>query len=789
VPGPPSAPLHPGLDAPEASSDARQPASTGGAVLAVGVCWSAGIALGVQAGLTPLVLVLAMAATLAATMLARAGLGRLAALGLLALLLGQLRLALAAGPPIPDPLADRPGLQIVTGRVLDAPIPRGGRMEVAIEVEAVAAAPLAPSLAPGPPTSLDGPRPQVLVRAPSLRVNAGDRIEARGRLSRPRSRPGWPLADLLARRGIFWVIDTGGARLLEPGGASVWRFLDALRGYVATTTRNALPEPHASLVAGIVFGARVGLPPELKAAMSATGTSHLTAVSGANVAMVAGAATLLAGRFLGRLPAALVATVLVWLYTVLVGAPPSALRAAWMATVVLLARGAGREADSTGGLVLATALLLGWEPGLAADLGFQLSVAATAGLILLSPGIERRLGRLPWLPRGLRGEASIAVAAQVATLPILVGAFQRVSLVSLPANLLAAPLIPPLMGLGAALATLGFLPGIDMLLAWACWLFANGLLGVIEWSASLPGAQVAVGRAPDWLPWVWYGALACWVAAGSADTRALGLRPGPLRAAALALPLVLVGWLLVGWLGVGRSSAVEVALLDVDPAAVFVRTPSGRSVLVSAASPGRGIVPSVGSLLDLTEHGVDVSIGPDGLRTGVDLLALTIPDDADAEDSAAEPAVTPLTAGARVDLGDGVAVQVVDARLAGQDQAPVLDLAILVDDLAVLLPGPGDPSARWADLKPDAVSVGRLPSSAVAWARTLPERRWLLLVGEPAQARARGESGVPLLTRRAYGQVELVLEGGRVAVRTERCETGEACQIELPPPVRTRLLP
>jgi competence protein ComEC len=758
-------------------------------VLVAGVCWSAGVALGAQAGLTPPVLVLAALAALAAAVLARAGPGRLVALGLLALLLGQLRLALVAGPPDPDPLADRPGLQIVTGRALDAPIPRGGRMEVAIEVETIAAAPLAPSLPPGPTTPLDGPRPQVLVRAPNLRVNAGDRIETRGRLTRPRSRPGWPLAELLARRGIFWVIDTGGARVMEPGGTTAWRLLDALREHFATTTRNALPEPHASLVAGIVFGARVGLPPELKAAMSATGTTHLTAVSGANVAMVAGAATLLAGRFLGRLPAALVAIVVVWLYTVLVGAPPSALRAAWMATVVLLARGVGRQADALGGLVLAVALLLAWTPGLAADLGFQLSVAATAGLILLSPGIERGLGRLTWLPRGVRGEVAVAVAAQIATLPILVGAFQRVSLVSLPANLLAAPLIPPLMALGAALATLGPVPGIDLLLGWACWLFANGLLGVIEWVASLPGAQVAVGRAPDWLPWIWYGALACWVAAGSADARALGLRPGPLRAAALALPLVLVGWLVVGWLGVGRSPAVEVALLDVDPAAAFVRTPGGRSVLVSAASPGRGIVPSVGGLLDLTEHAVDVAIGPDGLRTGVDLLALTVPDDDDPEDLTTEPAATPLAVGARVDLGDGVIVQVVDARRAGQDQAPVLDLAILVGDLVLLLPGPGEPSDRWADLEPDAVSVGRLPSSAVAWARALPERRWLLLVGEPAQERARGESGVPLLTRRAYGQIELSLDRGQVTVRTERCDAGEACQIELPPPVRTRLLP
>ena len=78
----------------------------------------------------------------------------------------------------------------------------------------------------------------------------------------------------------------------------------------------------------------------------------------------------------------------VWLYTLLVGAPPSALRAAAMLTVALAAQAAGRVADPIVGLVLAVAVLLGYDPTLAFDLGFQLSVAATAGLIVLSPALE-----------------------------------------------------------------------------------------------------------------------------------------------------------------------------------------------------------------------------------------------------------------------------------------------------------------------------------------------------------------------------------------------------------------
>src|SRR5690606_2372111 len=142
-------------------------------------------------------------------------------------------------------------------------------------------------------------------------------------------------------------------------------------------------------------------------------------------------------------------------------------------------------------------------------------------------------------------------------------------------------------------------------------------------------------------------------------------------------------------------------------------------------------------------------------------------------------------AGTTIDLGDGVTVQVVDVRASGQ--TAVVDLAIVANGLAVLLPGPGTPSERWADVEPEAVSVGRLPSADVAWARVLPPRRWLLLVGEPVQARARGESGVPFLTRREYGQIDLRLEGDTLEVETERCADGLACQVVLPPPGLTLL--
>jgi hypothetical protein len=130
---------------------------------------------------------------------------------------------------------------------------------------------------------------------------------------------------------------------------------------------------------------------------------------------------------------------------------------------------------------------------------------------------------------------------------------------------------------------------------------------------------------------------------------------------------------------------------------------------------------------------------------------------------------------------------VVDVRQAGEQA--VVDLVIRVDDVAVLLPGPGAPSARWADIAPEAVTIVGLPAAAVAWARTMPPRRWQLLIGEPSLERARGDSGIPFLTRREYGMVNVTFGQEGLAVRTERCAGGQDCSIDLPVPTLTALIP
>ncbi|MCC7369004.1 MAG: ComEC/Rec2 family competence protein [Chloroflexi bacterium] len=746
----------------------------GSAGLILAGCWSVGIAVSALVALPPLLTALSAAVSLCAAGLTPSARIRLLALGLSAGLLGVAWASWWAAAPSDDPLTAYAGAVVVRARLLDAPTPRGSRFEVVAQVETISRAP-EPREARQP---VSGPA-RVLLRASTIPASHDDLVELRGQLARPRSRPGWPLAEILARRGIGWTLDAGIVRVVEEGRPGLRRWLGEARALAEGTAREQLPEPQASLLAGMVFGARAGLPPDLRAAMSATSTSHLTAVSGANVAMVAGALLVLALTVVGRAPACGLALVGVWLYALMVGAPPSALRAAAMATFALTAQALGRQPDTFAALLVATALLLGWDPGLAFDLGFQLSVAATAGLIVLSPSIQRRLEAVR-VPSPVSGWIAVAVAAQVATLPLVVGTFQRVSLVGLPANVLAAPLVPPIMVVGALLALLGGLPGVDVALGWLGWALTSLLLGLIVGFAGLPGGTIAVGQAPVWLPLFWYGALAAWAAGGSADLRALGLRPAVMWSGLLAAALALAALSLAGLAVGGRDGSTVAAILDVEPSAAVIRAPDGRTTLVMTGQSGPDVVAGVGSQLDLWEHRLDVVVGPGGLRLAVDLLTAGAVADVWPAGDRWSATATPLAPGTTVDLADGVRVLVVDVRTAGEQ--PALDLLIQLDGLELALPGPGAPSDRWAGALSGAPLAARLPRSGASWARSLPPQAWLLLIGDPGTARARGEAGVPLLLARDFGTVELTIHDGGIGARTERCPSGQSCDLLLPPP-------
>ena len=254
------------------------------------------------------------------------------------------------------------------------------------------------------------------------------------------------------------------------------------------------PLPEGRILRGIVLGERASVDADLAAAFARSGTTHLLAVSGFNMTLVATAVALLArGRL--RPPLTAVVTVSsVAAYSVLVGLGPSVLRAALMAGVASLALAYGRRAATANALALAVAAMLLIDPGAIADVGFELSALATAGLLFLNDPIARRLGALPPF---IRDGLATTLAATLPTLPLVAAVFGRVSLISPLANLIAVPLFPPLMVAGAATAAAGAVSlEVARPLALIAYGLAFALRAVVEHSAATPLASLAVPDGP-----------------------------------------------------------------------------------------------------------------------------------------------------------------------------------------------------------------------------------------------------------------------------------------------------
>lgn len=272
--------------------------------------------------------------------------------------------------------------------------------------------------------------------------------------------------------------------------------LEGLAGIRAgfSETARELPSPGGGLLPGLAIGDTAAVPEQLTADMRTASLTHLTAVSGANCAVIV-ALTLAVLSALGapRSVRIVGAVAMLGLFVALVLPQPSVLRAAAMALLVLVATALGRPVRGLPLLSAAVATLLVVDPWLSRDFGFVLSVLATGGLLVIAPVLAARLGRI--MPRPLALAIAVPTAAQLAVQPVLVLLNPVVPLWGIPANLLAEPAAPVATVLGlAACAILPVLPPVGHLLAWLAWVPSAWIAGVARVSAGLPGASL------PWLP-------------------------------------------------------------------------------------------------------------------------------------------------------------------------------------------------------------------------------------------------------------------------------------------------
>lgn len=226
------------------------------------------------------------------------------------------------------------------------------------------------------------------------------------------------------------------------------RMANGLRGLVLAG-HGGLPDPERALVAGFLVGDDRELPRRVAAEFRAAGLSHLLAVSGANVALALALAAPLLGRLslAGRFGGGMA---VVGVFAAMTRFEPSVLRASAMAALALLAGFLGRPASGVRLLALAVTALVLTDPFLIHSAGFALSCGASGGILVLAGPLARSIPGPSWLRRPL----AVTAAAQIGVLPVAVPLFGGVSLVALPANLLAGPAAGAigLFGLGAGLA-------------------------------------------------------------------------------------------------------------------------------------------------------------------------------------------------------------------------------------------------------------------------------------------------------------------------------------------------
>lgn len=344
------------------------------------------------------------------------------------------------------------------------------------------------------------------------------------------------------------------AQLSDSPPALAWA--NRLRAGFSEAARR-LPSPGGGLLPGLAIGDVRAVSPQLDAAMKTSSLSHLTAVSGSNCAViVAGMAALAALAGVGRRGRVVVAIVALAAFVVLVTPGPSVMRAAVMSIVVILALASGRPGTGMPALCLAVVGLLVADPWLARDVGFTLSVLATAGLLTLSAPFTRALSR--WLPRSFAAVVAIPLAAQLACQPVLVLLQPTLPTFGVLANLLAEPVAPAatLLGLLACLS-LPLVPGLGFALAQLAWLPASWIASVATVTAALPASS---------LPWLaGIPGVAAAVLLGVAVVAALIPVSGEARWRQLVRSAAVAGLLVVGGGLGGGVAASQLARVWVMP--------------------------------------------------------------------------------------------------------------------------------------------------------------------------------------------------------------------------------
>ncbi len=470
----------------------------------------------------------------------------------------------------------------------------------------------------------------------------GQVIRLRGNLESPPEGEDFSYREYLARENVHSMMSSADVTIL-PGekGNPFMAGMFALKTRALETIYRIFPDPEASLLAGILLGVDNGLPEDLQQAFKDTGTSHIIAISGFNIAIIAEIFLALFGRAFGQRRGAFFAALGIIFYTLLVGADAAVVRAAVMGVTALFARHFGRQQAGLNTLFGVAALMNLVNPYYLQDVGFQLSFAATLGLILYAQPMEQWVTLLLMRIQVNRYTGThvdtdnptpnsqlltsnpsveklsslisslflLTLAAQVTTLPIMAYHFNRISLVSFIANPFILPAQPAVMILGGLATLLGMIfEPLGQIAAFIAWPFVAYTIALVDGFGSVSWAAYSMDF-PFWMVLVWYVAL-------------LGLTVGrePLKEFFVSLKVTLPkipAWVfltaltllaLLVWRAVLSlpDGKLHITFLDADTSdAILIETPSGDTVLINGGESLSKLSSQLGRRLPLTNRKLD----------------------------------------------------------------------------------------------------------------------------------------------------------------------------------------
>jgi competence protein ComEC len=448
----------------------------------------------------------------------------------------------------------------------------------------------------------------------------GQRARVRGSLKTPPEDEEFSYRDYLARQNIHSYMSNAEVTILPGNGGNPF-FVQVykLKAKLLENTYRLYHDPEASLLAGILFGVDTGLTSKLQDAFKNTGTAHIIAISGFNIAIIAGVFFSIFKNMFGERLGAAFAILGIFFYTLLVGAEAAVVRAALMGSLSLLARQLGRRNDGLNMLAFVALVMALWNPLVLWDVGFQLSFFATLGLVIYAEPFSNFTANLiskiskqdlSAFTRIINDNVVLTFAAQLTTIPIMAYQFKRISLISFVANPFILPVQPAVMvisGLAVFVSLLIFPPG--QLIAWFAWPFSAYTIRMVELFDNVPHASIYLGNSSIWFVIAAYTALFSVTFNWSRikdwfNSLGSSLRPVVLTATlAFLFACTIMIWRATATTGDGQ---LHVTFLDAGSAdAILIQTPGGRNVLINGGKSTSNLSDEMGRRLPFFTRKLD----------------------------------------------------------------------------------------------------------------------------------------------------------------------------------------